>query len=251
MIKMMILSRRRPGMTHAEFLSFNVDRHGPSVRRHPVTITHYMQHDVYDGAFGCTGDAEHAAVFGRDNLTELYFETRETMDVFLNDPEMRQGALNDGVNYVDLATPVVMYAEDTEFPVAQDGGGRLKVFHFLKGRDGTPIQNFRARWQEAFEQALAKSGTEEHLRKAILSEPAADSDGSPKDESAPQTSIDSAMTAQASFYGYSTFWYDSEGTGAGYFRAYVDAFIELTRDWLDASGSFFLLAREQLIFDHR
>lgn len=251
MIKMTILSRRRPGMTHAEFLSYNVDSHGPSVRSHPVTITHYMQHDVYDGAFGWTGDEEHAAVFGRDNLTELYFESRDTMDVFMNDPEMRQGALNDGVNYVDLATPVVMYAEDTEFPVEQDGGGRLKVFHFLKGRDGVAVPDFRARWQAAFEQALADSGTAKQVRKALLSEPAAASGGSAQDSSAPQTSIDGAMTAEASYHGYSTFWYDSEGTGAVHFRAYVDAFTELTREWIDPSRSFFLLAREQLIFDHR
>jgi hypothetical protein len=250
MIKMMILSRRRPGMTHAEFLSYNVEKHGVMVRAHPVAIRRYLQHDIFDGAFGRIGDGDCDVTVGRDNVTELYFDDMAGLVSLRTDPETRK-SLNDGANYADATTAVVMIANEVEVAVKNAGGGRLKIFHFLRQKGETAAADFRQVWQSAHEQALEQSGTADQPRRVTWSEPAPPEGGAPPEpKPSESTTIDGAMAAPQLCHGYSTIWYDRELTGPGYFRAYVDAFTGLTADSIDHAGSFFLLAREQLIFDH-
>nr|WP_176392366.1 EthD domain-containing protein [Sphingomonas sp. CDS-1] len=246
---MMILSRRRPGMTHAEFLAYNVEKHGVMVRTHPVAIRRYLQHDIYDGAFGKTGDTGCDVTVGRDNVTELYFDDMAGLVSLRTDPETRR-SLNDGANYADATTAVVMIANEIEIPVQHAGSGRLKIFHFLRKNDGVAPQSFRQVWQSAHDAALERSGTVGQIRRVIWSEPAPQEPAKGKDKPAESTTIDSAMAAPQLCHGYSTIWYDRELTGPDHFRAYVDQFTALTEGSIDHAGSFFLLAREQLIFDY-
>jgi len=210
-----------------------------------------LQHDVYDGAFGRKGDSDHLTVFGRDNVTELYFADMSALKTMLTDPETKERSLNDGPNYADVPTAVAIFANEVELPVDQSGGGRLKVFHFLRRRDGVDPDSFFGSFKSAFERALISSGSADKVRKATWSAPLPEDTSSeaPAGKDAQGTSIDNAMSARQSYAGYSTFWYDREDTGAVHFRAYADAFMTLSEDLIDHSASFFLLAREQLIFD--
>lgn len=237
MIKMMIATRRRPGMTHAEFTAYNVDIHGTIVRGHPVTIRRYLQHDVYDGAFGRTGDVAFNVVFGRDNITELYFDDLAGLLATGADPETREHQLQDGKNYAEEKSAIVMVATEADLDVAHPGGGRLKVFHFLRRNEGVAEGDFAGLWRSAFEQAVSASGNGPHLRRVVWSEPAPA--GKP---------IIDAMGAAQDYHAYSTFWYDREETGAATFRAYVDALEAQANGPIDHSRSFFLLAREQVLF---
>lgn len=250
MIKMMILSRRRPGMTHAEFLTYNVDKHGVMVRAHPVAIRRYLQHDIFDGAFGRLGETNCDLTVGRDNVTELYFDDMAGLVSLRTDPETRR-SLNDGANYADATTAVVMIANEVEIPVENAGGGRLKIFHFLRKKDEIEAHNFRRVWQAAHDEALRRSGTIGEVRRVVWSEPAPqEAPAASETKSADSTTIDGAMAAPQLCHGYSTIWYDRELTGPDHFRAYVDEFMAATAGLIDHAGSFFLLAREQLIFDH-
>lgn len=124
-VKLMTATPRRPGMTHAEFVAYNVDVHGSRSRNHPVRCRRYLQTDVYDSAFGLTGVSEYDIVVGRDNATELYFDDLASLVATFTDPEVRSHQLMDGQNYVDLKTVIAIVATEAEVKVDHPGGGRL------------------------------------------------------------------------------------------------------------------------------
>jgi len=239
MIKMMIATRRRPGMTHAEFVAYNVDVHAVMVRNHPARIKRYLQNDIFDGAFGRTGDSAFDVLVGRDNVTELYFDDINALVANATDPS-RDHHYKDGINYAEQRTAIVMIATEAELEVAHPGGGRLKVYHFLRRSDGVAESDFAGLWRSAFERAVSASGNATHLRRVVWSDPTPE--GKP---------IIDARGYSQNYHGYSTFWYDREEMGAVKFRAYLDALEALADGAIDHSRTFFLLAREQVIFDRR
>ena len=61
-IKLMAASRRRPGLTRAEYQRYLEFYHGTIARQERFKIRHYMQNHVIDGAFGVLSDATHEQV---------------------------------------------------------------------------------------------------------------------------------------------------------------------------------------------
>jgi ABC-type microcin C transport system permease subunit YejB len=49
MIKMLAAVRRKPGMTHAEFLEYIEHQHGNIARAKPLSVKRYVQNHVIDG----------------------------------------------------------------------------------------------------------------------------------------------------------------------------------------------------------
>ncbi len=74
-IKLMAASRRRPGLTRAEYQRYIEFYHGTIARQERFRIRSYVQNHVIDGAFGVLSDATHEQVCERDAVVELQFDT--------------------------------------------------------------------------------------------------------------------------------------------------------------------------------
>ena len=78
-IKLMAVSRRRPGLTRAEYFRYIEHYHGTVARLERFKIDKYIQNHVLDGAFGVLSDTEHHnKVADRDGVVELHFSSSAT-----------------------------------------------------------------------------------------------------------------------------------------------------------------------------
>ena len=58
-IKLMAASRKRPGLTRAEYQRYIEFYHGTIARQERFKIDSYVQNHVIDGAFGLLSDTDH------------------------------------------------------------------------------------------------------------------------------------------------------------------------------------------------
>ncbi|HEX8415117.1 MAG TPA: EthD domain-containing protein [Sphingomicrobium sp.] len=166
--KVIAAVRRRPGMTHAEFIRYIVDVHAPLSVADPNLLQRYVQNHVFDGAFGSTGDAAHQATFHRDSVTELFYASFEEMGRGFASEHVRSVIAPDGANFADLATSETMVTWESVVQQAELTGHESKIMHFLAAADAPRAQ---AAWREAHEQALtAAPGFAGALRGVIRSD---------------------------------------------------------------------------------
>ena len=80
-IKLMAASRRRPGLTRAEYFRYIEHYHGTVARLERFKIEKYIQNHVIDGAFGVLSDADghKNKVADRDAVVELHFDSFRDM----------------------------------------------------------------------------------------------------------------------------------------------------------------------------
>jgi len=104
--------RRRPGLTHKEYLDYHVLVHGslaynaPPVSRPQV----YVQDHIFDSVFGTNTTAAEPAFFGRDDLTELYCNNVSQFQQSLSNPYVREVIGPNGANFNDFPFAVSMFA---------------------------------------------------------------------------------------------------------------------------------------------
>jgi hypothetical protein len=80
-MKLMAASRRRPGLTRAEYFRYIEHYHGTVARVERFKIEKYIQNHVIDGAFGVLSDAggHQNKVADRDAVVELHFDSFRDM----------------------------------------------------------------------------------------------------------------------------------------------------------------------------
>ena len=79
-IKLMAVSRRRPGLTRAEYFRYIEHYHGTVARLERFKIDKYMQNHVIDGAFGVLSDtSHHNRSPSATRVVELHFSTFRDM----------------------------------------------------------------------------------------------------------------------------------------------------------------------------
>jgi CheY-like chemotaxis protein len=79
-IKLMAASRRRPGLTRAEYFRCLEHYHGTAARQERFKINRYIQNHVIDGAFGILSDTSHKnRTSVREAVVELYFDCFQDM----------------------------------------------------------------------------------------------------------------------------------------------------------------------------
>jgi len=152
MLKVVAAARRRPGMTHEEYIRYVQHVHGALARARPLGLARYVQNHVFDSAFGSDASNTHTGVFHRDSVTELYFPTPADLQRTFADEYTRTVIGPDGQNFAELATTLTLVTEETS--VVNQTGGDIKIMHFLFASEVSSGHEPAARWLEAHQKAL-------------------------------------------------------------------------------------------------
>jgi hypothetical protein len=241
MIKIVAAMRRKPGMTHAECLQYIEHTHGQIARDKPLGLKKYIQNHVFDSAFGSDSDPAYVQTFHRDSVTELYFDDFAGVIQTFSDPYTQQKTGPDGRNFADLAKQAAQLMDESEVPVAKPGAAPTKVMHFIKKAPEAGLDEFFNGWSAAYE-AAQKACPEfslalrRHVRSHYLPE-----GDKVTAYFGPEIEV---------HHGLSSMWFESEADLA-VFRPYQRLITEaLVKEGLmDASGSFFVYAREVSILN--
>jgi hypothetical protein len=256
-IKLMAASRRRPGLTRAEYFRYIEHYHGTVARLEPFKITRYIQNHVTDGAFGVLSDRAHKnKASDREAVVELSFNTFPDLIATLEPKGVEQSRANvDGQFFADEPTNIIVMAEEVELPVAnsmptfnpglgEPGNGAVKVLHYIMRRPEVFPQDYYRLWRRAHDEAMAKSPyAQDMFRKIVMNKRSRVNDND--------------AAARAHFKMVDPPVYDlvvgitldsMEQVGA--FRQYVQAIQETTLEFADWSESFFLYTRPVRIIDN-
>jgi hypothetical protein len=236
-IKVVAVLRRRPGLTHQEYIDYIVDVHGDLAAGNKMTVQRYVQNHVFDAAFGATGDGTHQNVLPRDSVTELWFEDMAGLGATFADPYTREVIGPDGPNFQDMPSALSLLVEEGEVHGEKQADGAPKVLWLLKARDGVKDQEFIQRWKQADERAAKASGV---VRR--VSEPAF----VPEQSGGGGTDYFSGGD-MIRYDGLQSLWVDARDPVKA-MREYEELLLQDAADWLDPSRSFWLLAKEHEVY---
>jgi len=236
MIKVIAAIRRRPGMTHQEYVKYITEVHGAIAAKNKMTVRKYVQNHVVDAAFGATGDPAHLNVLPRDSVTELWFDDMAGLALCFSDPYTREEIGPDGVHFSDLPTAISLLVHEGEPHGQESAPGMAKAMWFLKARENVEPEQFLAQWAEADVRAADASGLARRV-------------------SEPALVVDEAGGGAGYFGGHDMIRYDGlqtlwlePGDPVAAIRGYEELFLKNQTEWLDSSRSFWLIATEHRIF---
>jgi hypothetical protein len=247
-IKLMAASRRRPGLTRAEYFRYIEHYHGSVARQERFKISSYIQNHVIDGAFGVLSDSSHQQVADREAVVELTFETFPDLLATL-EPEVPSEASKDGKFFAEESTNIIVMAEEEEIPVpnpltAFNPGlgliksvGALKVLHYIMRDEETYREDYYQYWREAHEQAMAASPyAREQMRRCVMNKRCRINDN----DAAARKHF--KMVDPPVFDLVVGLWFDTIEQ-AGAFRQYNEALQTYPKTFANWSKSFFLYTR--------
>jgi hypothetical protein len=248
-IKLMAASRRRPGLTRAEYFRYIEYYHGTIARQERFKIDTYIQNHVIDGAFGVLSDPAHQQLSDRDCVVELTFNTFPEMIETL-EPVTPSAASQDGKFFADEANNVIVMAEEEEIPVPNPlttfnpglgivkSVGALKVLQYIMRDDEVFREDYYRYWREAHEAAMEKSPyAREQMRRCVMNKRCRinDNDGAARKHF--------KMIDPPVYDLVVSMWFDTiEQVGA--FRQYNEALQAYPRKFANWSKSFFLYVRQ-------
>jgi EthD domain len=255
-IKLMAASRRRPGLTRAEYFRYIEHYHGTVARIERFKIDRYIQNHVIDGAFGVLSDTSHKnKAVDREGVVELYFSSfRDMLDTLEPQGVEQSRANQDGKFFADEPTNIIVMAEEVELTLphprptfnpglGEPGCGAVKVLQYIMRKPEVFPNDYYRLWRQAHDEAMAKSPyAQEMFRKVVLSKRSRVNDND--------------AAARAHFRMVDPPVYDMvvsitldsmEQVGA--FRQYLEAMLESPLDFADWSESFFLYVRPVRIID--
>ena len=251
-IKLMAASRRRPGLTRAEYQRYIEFYHGTIARQERFKIRSYVQNHVIDGAFGVLSDAAHEQVCERDAVVELQFDTFPDMLATL-EPATPSAASQDGKFFADERTNIIVMAEEEEVPVPTpipafnpglsivSGVGALKVLQYIMRADDVYREDYYQHWREAHEHAMQQSPyAREQLRRCVMNQRCRANDN----DAAARKHF--KMVDPPVYDMVVTHWYDTVEQ-AGAFRQYHEALRSFPKKFANWSKSFYLYARQVVI----
>jgi len=168
-IKLMAASRKRPGLTRAEYQRYIEFYHGTIARQERFKIDSYVQNHVIDGAWGLLSDADHEnKVVDRDAVVEISFKNfRDMMETL--EPAVPSAASQDGKFFANESTNIIVMAEEEEIPVPTPlttfnpglgivkGVGALKVLQYIMRDEEVYPEDYKKSWRMAHEEAVEKA----------------------------------------------------------------------------------------------
>ena len=252
MLKLIAASRRRPGLTRADYQRYIEFYHGRLAREHRSSLRGYIQNHVIDSAFGTLQDSTHQQIADRDAVVELTFDTFPDM---INALEPREptpvGA--DGQFFADECNSITVMAEEEEIPVAcpvpsfnpgiagvhHEGG--MKVMHFVMREDSVYPEDFQKYWREAHDEALEKAPyAKSQLRRCQANWRLRLNDN----DAAARKHFKQVNPPIYNLV--SCHWYDTMEQ-AGAFREYHEALQKSSRKFVNWAKSFFLMTKQIVI----
>lgn len=248
----MAASRRRPGLTRAEYQRYLELYHGTIARQERLKIRTYVQNHVIDSAFGVLEDETHQQVCERDAVVELKFDSFRDMLETL-EPATPSNASQDGRFFADERTNIIVMAEEEDIPVPSplpafnpglgivQGVGALKVLLYVMRADEVYREDYYRYFREAHEHAMERAPyAREQLRRCVMNvrSRANDNDAAARKHF--------KMVDPPVYDLVLTQWYDTL-EHAGAFRQYYEALRSFPKVFANWSKSFYLYTRQVVI----
>ncbi len=250
-IKMMAASRKRPGLTRAEYFRYIEHYHGTIAREDAPTVVSYIQNHVIDGAFGVITDKKHEQVAERDCVVELYFESFGDMFKALDVSPTGEAskAAQDGKFFADEPNNIVLMAEEEEVPVPNplpkfnpglgwvDHVGAVKVLRYIMRDPDVFREDYYATFLEAHQDAMEKTPhMRANLRRCVMNKRCRLSDNDA------EARRHFGMVDMPVYDMVVTYWLDTMEHVLA-FRDYDEALRAYPQKFADWSRSFFLYTR--------
>lgn len=248
-IKILAASRRRPGLTRAEYFRYLEYYHGTIARQERFKIASYVQNHVIDGAFGVLSDRTHQQISDREGVVELTFDSFRDMLATV-DPGVPSAAADDGKFFADERNNISVMAEEEEVPVPNPltsfnpglgivkAVGAFKVLQFIMRDEEVYPEDYYQYWREAHDAAMAKSPyASEQMRRCVMNKRCRLNDNDAEARKHFQ------MVDPPIFDLVVSFWFDS-AEQAGAFRQYNEALQAYPKKFANWSKSFFLYVRQ-------
>ncbi|MFS2092980.1 EthD domain-containing protein [Pseudomonas sp. Pseusp11] len=241
MIKILAAVRRKPGMTHAEFLKYIEHQHGKIAQAKPLGVKRYVQNHVIDSAFGVDSDISYTQTFHRDSITELFFDNMSDLIHTFSDPYTQQTTGPDAKNFADLSNQAAQLMDDVETSDAGTAPLKWKAIIFIKKNPTVNLDTFFTAWDSAHDAIASKypnfqNALRRHVRSRYLPE---------------GDRVTSYFGPNIAVYeGASSMWFENEAD-LFIFRQYQRSLFQQLSDEGVAlsSESFFVYVKEVVILD--
>ncbi|MDM3357005.1 EthD domain-containing protein [Citrobacter sp. Cb004] len=252
MLKLLAASRKRPGLTRADYQRYIEFYHGTLSRKERGSLREYIQNHVIDGAFGTLSDPSYDLIADRDAVVELKFDNFRDMINAL-EPQQPNDLSEDGHFFADEPNSITVMAEEEEIPVANPlpefnpglglvkNVGGLKVLHYVMREDSVYPEDFSKYWRDAHFEALEKSAyAKSQLRRCVANWRLRLNDN----DAAARKHF--KMIDPPVYNLVSAHWYDSIEQ-AGAFREYHENLMKNSNKFANWSKSFFLFTKQVVI----
>ena len=252
-IKLMAASRRRPGLTRADYQRYIEFIHGSIARKERLKIDSYIQNHVIDGAYGLLSDSDYKQkVVNRDGVVELSFKNFKDMLATL-EPEEVSDASQDGQFFANEPNNIICMVEEEEIPVPTpltsfnpglgviDSVGALKVLLYIMRDEDVYPEDYYQYFREAHEAALEKAPyAKDQMRRCVLNKRSRVNDNDA------EARAHFKMVDPPVYEMIIAQWYDTIEQ-AGAFRQYLEALQSYPKKWANWSESFFLYTKQIVI----
>ncbi len=241
MIKMLAAVRRKPGMTHVEFLDYIEHQHGKIAQAKPLGVKRYVQNHVIDAAFGVDSDNAYTQTFHRDSITELFFENMSDLIATFSDPYTQQTTGPDAKNFADLSKQVAQLMDEVELSETGTLPTNWKAMLFLKKNPAVQLEAFFSAWDRAHAAAASEyPAFQKALRRHVRARYIPEGDR-----------VTSYFGPDIGVYeGVSSLWFENEADLQGFRQYQKSLFQQLSDEGIALSSeSFFVYVKEVVILD--
>ncbi|HWW73390.1 MAG TPA: EthD domain-containing protein [Duganella sp.] len=161
MIKLMIVGRRRGGMTLRQAHTYMRDVHGASVVRFIGELPHlaprrYIQNHVFDGCFRVPDGGADTFAGARDFVTQVWFDDAAQAAAALSAPFYLDVLQPDEDRFVDQSSVVRLPVVERE--THGGGDGAAKVFVMLRAAPGVTYDDLAAASAPLWRRLLEEEG---------------------------------------------------------------------------------------------
>ena len=240
MLKLIAAIRRKPGLTHEDCIQHLRLVHAPLARARPLGVKKYVQSFVFDGAYGQAGDSRPPLALSRDSVTELWFDSLETMGRTFADPYSREVIGPDGRNFSDLRSAIGLLTRETVIQAPRSSKTAIKVMLFVRLADETALTDLSSFWLEAHNSVMSRHRA---MAKALR--------GLVQAIRAPEGDAFLAYFGGEdadSYHGVMNYWFGND-KALSLFRAYHADIARAAAEHIDHSRSFFVYTRENIVMD--
>ena len=234
MLKLIIVGRRRGGMTLAQLHRYMIDVHGAAVvgfigSQPDLAPRRYVQNHIFDGSFRVPDGSNDPLAMGRDFVTQVWFDNPAQAQAALEAPFYLQQLRPDEDRFVDQGSVLKLPVAVRQVLGADKPAGGIKLFVFHRLATHAAVDSMAQAtlklWQSPPHSALPNF--ERLERNQVMTRPG---------EPSSVDWIDEAWLAdESAAHAWATFWLDAAATSD-------------LAPWLAPQACMLLMARERVMF---
>ena len=236
MIKMMIVGRRRGGMTRRELHAYMADVHGPMVVNYielqpEAAPQRYVQNHVFDSAYRALAERYEPFALNRDFVTQVWFDNPACAEASLTTSFYLDQLRPDEARFVEQASVAQLPVLEHELLAAGRTDYSSKTLVFLKRAATVSRDSFLAACQQATRalrsgSAVSGAGIGRWVHNECVQRP---------DRDAPVDAIEEI-------------WLASDAAACGLGAQMVTLFETEMADLIEPGSTCLLLAHEHVLF---